>query len=141
MQHSARAGERNSAGPSAASAASPTGTAGPRRPSRPDAGGGVLEEPPQEREEHRGCEPLGDHHKGQLSPVRDRRDQGTATPAPRPGDQRPGHRNNDKTMPLSGNTYLWLDRAARRDPFRPHTSVAGGAGALGKVGVVARRGP
>src|SRR5579875_3467814 len=70
-------------------------------------------------------------------------------PCRRPS-RRPGHRNNDKTMPLSGNTYLWLDRAARvpRDPrASPHRGerteriAAGGAAALGKVGVVARRGP
>src|SRR5579875_1713046 len=53
-----------------------------------DSPPGVPEEPPQKREEHRGCETLSDHHKGQLSPVRDRRDQGAPTPAPCPGDRR-----------------------------------------------------
>ena len=33
-----------------------------------------------------------------------------ADPCRRPS-RRPGNRNNGKTIPLSGNTYLWLDRA------------------------------
>ncbi len=37
-------------------------------------------------------------------------------PCRRPS-RRPGHRNNDKTMPLSGNTYLWLDRGPAHAPW------------------------